>query len=296
MSYFEDNRQCRAPHLPAGLSVSRYETSSHEHWQQQVFQVSQLVVEMAQLLRVARSIHSCIARSNNPDHALDSSHRTTSPFNTGIPKLFNSKLLSSKDLAEEGSFKPTKQLSSEYCLATKTENHEHHLPNSRTTQLGMLSTAGDTAIGTLNIWRYEAHQNNSTAGDQKLTGTNQQLETRGSQNNSIAIGCFSGLPFWQLVPGSDQFREETGTSRKCTPQNPLPMLNTLSSVSMRESRIQYLCDPQWFRDTASRGPTTIAAPESQFRTCPSDHGKRTTMHRLLHASGSHPIPPPNDPK
>ncbi|KZV19232.1 hypothetical protein F511_20968 [Dorcoceras hygrometricum] len=85
------------------------------------------------------------------------------------------------------------------------------------------------------------------------------------------------------------------------------MLNTLSSVSVRESRIQYLCDPQWFRDTASRGPTTIVAPESQFRTCPSDHDSigyprmsasgefSTTMHRLLHASGSHPIPPPNDP-
>ncbi|KZV24080.1 hypothetical protein F511_41696 [Dorcoceras hygrometricum] len=85
------------------------------------------------------------------------------------------------------------------------------------------------------------------------------------------------------------------------------MLNTLSSVSMRESRIQYLCDPQWFRDTASRGPTTIVAPESQFRTCPTDHDSigyprmsasgesSTTMHRLLHASGSHPIPPPNDP-
>ncbi|KZV39142.1 hypothetical protein F511_29751 [Dorcoceras hygrometricum] len=126
------------------------------------------------------------------------------------------------------------------------------------------------------------------------------------------------------------------------------MLNTLSSVSVRESRIQYLCDPQWFRDTASRGPTTIVAPESQFRL---DHrimygpfnpyipirstiiGKSrvakdpiamrtswrsnsdiasvtsigyprmsasgessTTMHRLLHASGSHTIPPPNDPK
>ncbi|KZV26908.1 hypothetical protein F511_31335 [Dorcoceras hygrometricum] len=26
------------------------------------------------------------------------------------------------------------------------------------------------------------------------------------------------------------------------------------------------------RDTASRGPTTIPAPESQFRTCPTDHG------------------------
>ncbi|KZV18973.1 hypothetical protein F511_26987 [Dorcoceras hygrometricum] len=86
------------------------------------------------------------------------------------------------------------------------------------------------------------------------------------------------------------------------------MLNTLSSVSVRESRIKYLYDPQWFRDTASRGPTTIAAPESQFRTCPTDHDSigyprmsasgesSTTMHRLLHATGSHPIPPPNDPK
>ncbi|KZV26675.1 hypothetical protein F511_33097 [Dorcoceras hygrometricum] len=37
--------------------------------------------------------------------------------------------------------------------------------------------------------------------------------------------------------------------------------------------IQYLCDPQWFRNTASRGPTTIVTPKSQFRTCPSDHGK-----------------------
>ncbi|KZV46886.1 hypothetical protein F511_34011 [Dorcoceras hygrometricum] len=93
-----------------------------------------------------------------------------------------------------------------------------------------------------------------------------------------------------------------------TPKNPLPMLNTLSSVYVRESRIQYLCDPQWFKDTASRGPTTIVAPESQFRTCPSDHDSigyprmsassesSTTMHQLLHASGSHPIPPPNDPK
>ncbi|KZV50342.1 something about silencing protein 10-like [Dorcoceras hygrometricum] len=64
--------------------------------------------------------------------------------------------------------------------------------------------------------------------------------------------------------------EATGSR---TPQNPPPMLNTLSSVSVRESRIQYLCDPQWFRDTASRGPTTIVAPESQFRTFPLDHGK-----------------------
>ncbi|KZV28496.1 hypothetical protein F511_40244 [Dorcoceras hygrometricum] len=103
-------------------------------------------------------------------------------------------------------------------------------------------------------------------------------------------------------------RVEPAAAVSRTPQNPPPMLNTLSSVSVWESRIQYLCDPQWFRDTASRGPTTIVAPESQFRTCPSDHDNigyprmsasgesSTTMHRLLHASGSHPIPPPNDPK
>ncbi|KZV42495.1 villin-3-like [Dorcoceras hygrometricum] len=30
------------------------------------------------------------------------------------------------------------------------------------------------------------------------------------------------------------------------------------------------------RDTASRGPTTIVAPESQFRTCPTDHGKASS--------------------
>ncbi|KZV57795.1 hypothetical protein F511_27365 [Dorcoceras hygrometricum] len=30
------------------------------------------------------------------------------------------------------------------------------------------------------------------------------------------------------------------------------------------------------RDTASRGPTTIVAPKSQFRTCPTDHGKASS--------------------
>ncbi|KZV48693.1 hypothetical protein F511_16892 [Dorcoceras hygrometricum] len=30
-------------------------------------------------------------------------------------------------------------------------------------------------------------------------------------------------------------------------------------IIVRESRIQYLCDPQWFRDTASRGPVRVDA-------------------------------------
>ncbi|KZV31281.1 hypothetical protein F511_41148 [Dorcoceras hygrometricum] len=117
-----------------------------------------------------------------------------------------------------------------------------------------------------------------------------------------------------LGGGGGYIREEGAAAfrssrvRKSQSQNPPQVLNTLSLVSVQESRIQYLCDPQWFKDTASRGPTTIVAPESQFRTCPSDHDSigyprmsasgesSTTMHRLLHASGPHPIPPPNDPK
>ncbi|KZV20327.1 HAUS augmin-like complex subunit 3 [Dorcoceras hygrometricum] len=153
-----------------------------------------------------------------------------------------------------------------------------------------------------------------------------------------------------------------------------PILNKLSLISVRELRSQYLCDPQWFRDTASRGPTTCVTPKLQFRTDPSNHGKAslpddplgitdsacknqlvmvsvqygpfntnipirsttigksrvardpitmhtsrrsnsdiacvtsigyprtkasgessTTKNRLLHASGPHPIPPPDDP-
>ncbi|KZV35364.1 F-box associated ubiquitination effector family protein [Dorcoceras hygrometricum] len=60
-------------------------------------------------------------------------------------------------------------------------------------------------------------------------------------------------------------------------------------------------------DTASRGPTTCVTPKSQFRTDTSDHDSigyprtkasgesSTTKHRLLHASGPHPIRPPDDP-
>ncbi|KZV39792.1 hypothetical protein F511_29878 [Dorcoceras hygrometricum] len=74
-----------------------------------------------------------------------------------------------------------------------------------------------------------------------------------------------------------------------TSKNPPPTLNTLSSVSVRESRIQYLCDPQWFRDTASRGPTTIVAPESQFRTCPSDHDTSLRLGRPLEEPAHPPL-------
>ncbi|KZV14453.1 hypothetical protein F511_42581 [Dorcoceras hygrometricum] len=84
--------------------------------------------------------------------------------------------------------------------------------------------------------------------------------------------------------GSDQFHEEIGTSTVggTWPPNqvhdwildsfvgsrtsilPPPILNKLSLISVRELRNQYLCDPQWFRDTASRGLTTFATPKPHF--------------------------------
>ncbi|KZV58104.1 hypothetical protein F511_31410 [Dorcoceras hygrometricum] len=103
--------------------------------------------------------------------------------------------------------------------------------------------------------------------------------------DEISVDGFSSKDWPEQIPareaaaargvhgGGGGFCGEEGGGRSRTSKNSSPMLNTLSSVSVRESRIQYLCDPQWFRDTASRGPTTIVAPESQFRTCPSDHGK-----------------------
>ncbi|KZV42884.1 hypothetical protein F511_26279 [Dorcoceras hygrometricum] len=129
-------------------------------------------------------------------------------------------------------------------------------------------------------------------------------KTEGFYRQRILLEKLAGTSPASGGGGGDKRRRQAASR---TPQNPLRMLNTLSSVSVRESRIQYLCDPQWFRDTASRGPTTIVAPESQFRTCPTDHDSigyprmstsdesSTTMHRLLHASGSHPIPTPYDP-
>ncbi|KZV31160.1 hypothetical protein F511_20958 [Dorcoceras hygrometricum] len=152
-----------------------------------------------------------------------------------------------------------------------------------------------------------------------------------------------GFPGYSTVRGFDPAGGTPGGSR--TLQNPLLMLNTLSSVSVRESLIQYLCDPQWFRDTATGitdsacknqlvvvsvqyGPfnpyipiksTTIGksrvaldpiAMHTSWRSnsditsvtsigyprMSASGESSTTMHRLLHASGSHPIPTPYDPK
>ncbi|KZV47370.1 hypothetical protein F511_24649 [Dorcoceras hygrometricum] len=70
----------------------------------------------------------------------------------------------------------------------------------------------------------------------------------------------------------------------------------------REGReAAYLCDPQWFRDTASRGPTTIVAPESQFLACPTDHGPNQTLEEFRPAVTTSPerrpataAPPPRE--
>ncbi|KZV21472.1 hypothetical protein F511_17811 [Dorcoceras hygrometricum] len=100
------------------------------------------------------------------------------------------------------------------------------------------------------------------------------------KNQSVMVSTQYG-PFNTYIP----IRSTTIGSR--TSFLPPPMLNKLSLISMRKLRNQYLCDPQWFRDTASHSigyPCTKASGESS-----------TTKHRILHASGPHPIPPPDEP-
>ncbi|KZV33517.1 hypothetical protein F511_08597 [Dorcoceras hygrometricum] len=174
--------------------------------------------------------------------------------------------------------------------------------------------------------------------------------------------------------GRNKFRRGAAAQGSRTPQNPPQVLNTLSLVFMRESRIQYLCDPQWkshspkssssaqhielstcvilngsgiqlavgpqplwlrnhnsglahrimvrvSSNIAPRSPRSTTIGKSRVAIDPiamrtswrsnsdiasvtsigyprmSASGESsTTMHRLQHASGSHPIPPPNDPK
>ncbi|KZV39379.1 hypothetical protein F511_36792 [Dorcoceras hygrometricum] len=76
-----------------------------------------------------------------------------------------------------------------------------------------------------------------------------------------------------LILTAQLTRNEFLIHRSRTSILPPPMLKKLSLIFMRESRNQYLCDPQWFRDTASREPTTCATPKPHFQTSPSNHGK-----------------------
>ncbi|KZV40274.1 hypothetical protein F511_17682 [Dorcoceras hygrometricum] len=112
------------------------------------------------------------------------------------------------------------------------------------------------------------------------------------------------------APGSDQIHREAGTSRLAAVDLLIRSSTgnrTPSSVCTKRADEFDTNGISSTRDTASRGPTTIVTPKSQFRADPSDHdsigyprmtasGESSTMkHRLLHASGPHPIPPPNDP-
>ncbi|KZV40238.1 hypothetical protein F511_31621 [Dorcoceras hygrometricum] len=82
-----------------------------------------------------------------------------------------------------------------------------------------------------------------------------------------------------LVPGSDRFRKESGTSR---------------STTIGKSRVAI--DPiamhtSWRSNSDITSVTSIGYPRMS-----ASGESSTTMHRLLHASGSHPIPTPYDPK
>ncbi|KZV36673.1 hypothetical protein F511_37953 [Dorcoceras hygrometricum] len=109
---------------------------------------------------------------------------------------------------------------------------------------GHPSLGSDTTVG--EPWRIRITPPGEAAEEQN--NCRETINTVSIQQIYDIHRAFRLLPFWKLVPGSDQFLEETGTSR-----------------------IGY--------------PRMSASGESSI-----------TMHRLLHASGSHPIPPPDDPK
>ncbi|KZV41192.1 hypothetical protein F511_43693 [Dorcoceras hygrometricum] len=81
------------------------------------------------------------------------------------------------------------------------------------------------------------------------------------KNQSVVVSVQYG-PFNPYIP----IRSTTiGKSRVAI--DPIAMHTSWRSNSDIESVTRY---------TTSRGPTTIAAPESQFRTCPTDHGKASS--------------------
>ncbi|KZV19931.1 hypothetical protein F511_22985 [Dorcoceras hygrometricum] len=146
------------------------------------------------------------------------------------------------------------------------------------------------------VWMFKTLEN--TGLKSFLTATGSVYEVLGNRG-----GSGSRLPIRQSGPRPEGrlLRQPAveGLTRSVQMDSPRRVGRSNSGEGRRRRRR--------LRDTASRGPTTIVAPESQFRTCPMDHDNigyprmsasgesSTTKHRLLHASGPHPIPPPNDP-
>ncbi|KZV34424.1 pentatricopeptide repeat-containing protein mitochondrial-like [Dorcoceras hygrometricum] len=99
------------------------------------------------------------------------------------------------------------------------------------------------------------------------------------------IGCFSGLHFWRLGAwlqpvsrGNRHFTVGGGRLRQLGPRSERGLLRQPALEGLARSRVRILLVNIGY-------PRMSASGESS-----------TTMHRLLHASGSHPIPPPDDPK
>ncbi|KZV17953.1 small conductance mechanosensitive ion channel family [Dorcoceras hygrometricum] len=103
-----------------------------------------------------------------------------------------------------------------------------------------------------------------TVGGGRLRQSGPRQEARLLRQPALEVLTRSARADSPRQVGRNKFRRERRRRRRLLKRggavatrafrvrNPLPMLNTLSSVSVRESRIQYLCDPQWFKDTASR--------------------------------------------
>ncbi|KZV57393.1 hypothetical protein F511_11624 [Dorcoceras hygrometricum] len=110
--------------------------------------------------------------------------------------------------------------------------------------------------------------------------------------DSEQIGDAGLIGMLGTAPGSDQFHEETGTSRKAAVDyvnQPWAHNHCGSGITISDLPIE-----SWYERLATSPHDPLDS--IGYPRMSASGESSTTMHRLLHASGSHPIPPPDDPK
>ncbi|KZV27745.1 NADP-dependent D-sorbitol-6-phosphate dehydrogenase-like [Dorcoceras hygrometricum] len=100
---------------------------------------------------------------------------------------------------------------------------------------------------------------------------------RKTDNTNIVIHrAFKANNLLALVPGSNRNYKKPALLGRLRIGYPRMSASGESSTTMHRllhaSGSHPIPTPYDPKDTASRGPTTIVNPKSQFRTCPSDHG------------------------
>ncbi|KZV41546.1 hypothetical protein F511_06584 [Dorcoceras hygrometricum] len=97
------------------------------------------------------------------------------------------------------------------------------------------------------------------------------------------------------APGSDQFHEETGTSNAQTDSPRRGDRNKSDHVKNRATAAVAMGGRRRRRWAVGDGVKRVGEDSIGYPRMSASGESLTTMHRLLHALGSHPIPTPGDP-